>query len=169
MVQAKFGLPHSAVRQLEIYTTAVLLATLKPPELPREEKWRNLMDEISEISCQSYRSTVYENPEFLAYFHEATPQAELGFLNIGSRPTRRKSSTGIGHLRAIPWVFAWTQTRFVLPAWLGVGAGLKGVCEKGHTEDLKAMYKGMAFLPIYHRPDRDDFGEGRHSYSEALR
>ncbi|KAH8496275.1 hypothetical protein H0E87_019150 [Populus deltoides] len=124
MVQAKFGLPHTAVRQLEIYTTAVLLATLKPPELPREEKWRNLMDEISTISCQSYRSTVYENPEFLAYFHEATPQAELGFLNIGSRPTRRKSSTGIGHLRAIPWVFAWTQTRFVLPAWLGVGADI---------------------------------------------
>uniref|UniRef100_A0A6N2MSW1 phosphoenolpyruvate carboxylase n=1 Tax=Salix viminalis TaxID=40686 RepID=A0A6N2MSW1_SALVM len=146
MVQAKFGLPHSAVRQLEIYTTAVLLATLKPPELPREEKWRNLMDEISEISCRSYRSTVYENPEFLAYFHEATPQAELGFLNIGSRPTRRKSSTGIGHLRAIPWVFAWTQTRFVLPAWLGVGAGLKGVCEKGHTEDLKAMYKEWPFF-----------------------
>ncbi|KAJ6899410.1 phosphoenolpyruvate carboxylase 4-like [Populus alba x Populus x berolinensis] len=146
MVQAKFGLPHTAVRQLEIYTTAVLLATLKPPELPREEKWRNLMDEISEISCQSYRSTVYENPEFLAYFHEATPQAELGFLNIGSRPTRRKSSTGIGHLRAIPWVFAWTQTRFVLPAWLGVGAGLKGVCEKGHTQELKAMYKEWPFF-----------------------
>ncbi|KAL9364761.1 hypothetical protein Peur_042634 [Populus x canadensis] len=146
MVQAKFGLPHTAVRQLEIYTTAVLLATLKPPERPREEKWRNLMDEISKISCQSYRSTVYENPEFLAYFHEATPQAELGFLNIGSRPTRRKSSTGIGHLRAIPWVFAWTQTRFVLPAWLGVGAGLKGVCEEGHTQDLKAMYKEWPFF-----------------------
>ncbi|KAJ6318249.1 hypothetical protein OIU76_013726 [Salix suchowensis] len=146
MVQAKFGMPHTAVRQLEIYTTAVLLATLKPPERPREEKWRNLMDEISKISCQSYRSTVYENPEFLAYFHEATPQAELGFLNIGSRPTRRKSSTGIGHLRAIPWVFAWTQTRFVLPAWLGVGAGLKGVCEQGHTQDLKAMYKEWPFF-----------------------
>ncbi|KAK3222640.1 hypothetical protein Dsin_009665 [Dipteronia sinensis] len=146
MVQAKFGLPLTAVRQLEIYTTAVLLATLKPPQPPREEKWRNVMEEISKISCQNYRSTVYENPEFLAYFHEATPQAELGFLNIGSRPTRRKSSTGIGHLRAIPWVFAWTQTRFVLPAWLGVGAGLKGACEKGHTEDLKAMYKEWPFF-----------------------
>ncbi|KAK7838958.1 phosphoenolpyruvate carboxylase 4 [Quercus suber] len=146
MVQAKFGLPQTAVRQLEIYTTAVLLATLRPPQPPREEKWRNLMEEMSEISCQNYRSVVYENPEFLAYFHEATPQAELGFLNIGSRPTRRKSSTGIGHLRAIPWVFAWTQTRFVLPAWLGVGAGLQGVCEKGHTDDLKAMYKEWPFF-----------------------
>lgn len=146
MVQAKFGLPHTAVRQLEIYTTAVLLATMRPPLPPREEKWRNLMEEISKISGQCYRSTVYENPEFLAYFHEATPQAELGFLNIGSRPTRRKSSTGIGHLRAIPWVFAWTQTRFVLPAWLGVGSGLKGVCEKGHKEDLIAMYKEWPFF-----------------------
>ncbi|KAF9626063.1 hypothetical protein IFM89_030731 [Coptis chinensis] len=146
MVQAKFGLPQIAVRQLEIYTTAVLLATLRPPLPPREEKWRNLMEEISEISCQNYRSTVYENPEFLSYFHEATPQAELGFLNIGSRPTRRKSSTGIGHLRAIPWVFAWTQTRFVLPSWLGVGAGLKGACEKGYTEDLRAMYTEWPFF-----------------------
>lgn len=146
MVQAKFGLPQMAVRQLEIYTTAVLLATLRPPLPPREEKWRNLMEEISKLSCNSYRSTVYENPEFLAYFHEATPQAELGYLNIGSRPTRRKSSVGIGHLRAIPWVFAWTQTRFVLPAWLGVGAGLKGVCERGHTEDLRAMYREWPFF-----------------------
>ncbi|KAL6542324.1 Phosphoenolpyruvate carboxylase 4 [Orobanche minor] len=146
MVQAKFGLPQMAVRQLEIYTTAVLLATLRPPQLPKEEKWRNLMDEISQISCNTYRNTVYENPEFLAYFHEATPQAELGCLNIGSRPARRKASTGIGHLRAIPWVFAWTQTRFVLPAWLGVGAGLKGICEKGHTEDLRAMYSNWPFF-----------------------
>lgn len=146
MVQAKFGLPQTAVRQLEIYTTAVLLATMRPPQPPREEKWRNLMEEISKISCQNYRSTVYENPEFLAYFNEATPQAELGYLNIGSRPTRRKSSTGIGHLRAIPWVFAWTQTRFVLPAWLGIGAGLKGVCDMGNTEDLKEMYKEWPFF-----------------------
>ncbi|KAL1198414.1 Phosphoenolpyruvate carboxylase 4 [Cardamine amara subsp. amara] len=146
MVQAKFGIPQTAVRQLEIYTTAVLLATLQPPQPPREEKWRSLMEDISNISCQNYRSTVYENPEFLSYFQEATPQAELGFLNIGSRPTRRKSSTGIGHLRAIPWVFAWTQTRFVLPAWLGVGAGLKGVCEKGHADDIQAMYKEWPFF-----------------------
>lgn len=146
MVQAKFGLPQTAVRQLEIYTTAVLLSTLCPPLPPREIKWRNLMEEISKISCENYRSMVYENPEFISYFNEATPQAELGFLNIGSRPTRRKTSVGIGHLRAIPWVFAWTQTRSVLPAWLGVGAGLKGVCEKGHTEELKSMYEEWPFF-----------------------
>ncbi|KAK9063764.1 hypothetical protein SSX86_017636 [Deinandra increscens subsp. villosa] len=146
MVQAKFGMPGVAVRQLEIYTTAVLLATLRPPKPPRDENWRNLMDEISNLSCQSYRSTVYDNPEFINYFQEATPQAELGHLNIGSRPTRRKSSVGIGDLRAIPWIFAWTQTRFVLPAWLGVGAGLKGVCEKGQVMELKAAYKEWSFF-----------------------
>ncbi|CAJ2644601.1 unnamed protein product [Trifolium pratense] len=123
MVEAKFGLPQIAVRQLEIYTTAVLLATLRPPLPPRDENW-----------------------QFLTYFAEATPEAELGFLNIGSRPARRKNTRGIGHLRAIPWVFAWTQTRFVLPAWLGVGAGLKGACEKGHREELKAMYKEWPFF-----------------------
>ncbi|KAI7731040.1 hypothetical protein M8C21_019929, partial [Ambrosia artemisiifolia] len=134
MVQAKFGIPGIAVRQLEVYTTAVLLATLSPPKPPRDENWRNLMDQISQISCKSYRNTVYENPEFLAYFQEATPQAELGNLNIGSRPTRRKTFVGIGHLRAIPWIFAWTQTRFVLPAWLGVGAGLKVLSTKVESE-----------------------------------
>ncbi|KAK6921807.1 Phosphoenolpyruvate carboxylase, partial [Dillenia turbinata] len=168
MVQAKFGLPQTAVRQLEIYTTAVLLATLCPPHPPREEKWCTLMVEISKLSRQCYRSTVYENPEFLSYFQEATPQAELGFLNIGSRPTRRKSSVGIGHLRAIPWVFAWTQTRFVLPAWLGVGAGVKGVCEKGHTEDLKAMYNEWPFFQSTVDLIEMVLGESRHSYSQAL-
>lgn len=146
MVQAKFGLSETAVRQLEIYTTAVLHATLSPPTPPREEKWRQIMEEISKTSCNHYRSVVYENPQFIDYFQEATPQAELGYLNIGSRPTRRKASVGIGHLRAIPWIFAWTQTRFVLPAWLGVGAGLKDACDKGYEEDLQAMYKDWPFF-----------------------
>ncbi|OAY65640.1 Phosphoenolpyruvate carboxylase 4 [Ananas comosus] len=146
MVQAKFGLPQTAVRQLEIYTTAVLLATMRPPLPPRHEKWRHVMEEISNTSCNHYRSVVYDNPNFITYFQEATPQAELGFLNIGSRPSRRKTSTAIGHLRAIPWIFAWTQTRSVLPAWLGIGAGLKDACDKGYKEELQAMYKEWPFF-----------------------
>ncbi|KAL8229921.1 hypothetical protein R6Q57_014821 [Mikania cordata] len=185
MVQAKFGLPGVAVRQLEVYTTAVLLATLSPPKPPRVENWRNLMEEISKLSTKSYRSTVYENPEFLTYFQEATPQAELGNLNIGSRPTRRKTSVGIGHLRAIPWIFAWTQTRFVLPAWLGVGAGLKGVCEQGHADELQAAYKewpffqstldliemvlGKADVPIVKHYDEVLVSESRRDLGEQLR
>ncbi|RLN22486.1 phosphoenolpyruvate carboxylase 4 [Panicum miliaceum] len=146
MVQAKFGLPQTAVRQLEIYTTAVLLATLRPPHPPREPKWRHLMEEISRVSCAHYRRTVYEDPEFITYFQEATPQAELGFLNIGSRPAKRKPAGGISSLRAIPWVFAWTQTRLVLPAWLGVGAGLQDALDRGHGGELRAMYAEWPFF-----------------------
>ncbi|KAF8760412.1 hypothetical protein HU200_010204 [Digitaria exilis] len=146
MVQAKFGLPQTAVRQLEIYTTAVLLATLRPPHPPRDPNWRHLMEDISRVSCAHYRRTVYEDPEFITYFQEATPQAELGFLNIGSRPAKRKPSGGISSLRAIPWVFAWTQTRLVLPAWLGVGAGLQSAMDAGHGEELRAMYDEWPFF-----------------------
>lgn len=146
MVQAKFGLPQTSVRQLEIYTTAVLLATLRPPQPPRDDKWRGVMEEISRVSCAQYRSTVYENPEFIKYFQEATPQAELGYLNIGSRPAKRRTTPGISNLRAIPWVFAWTQTRLVLPAWLGVGRGLQDACDKGHTHELRAMYEEWPFF-----------------------
>ena len=146
MVQAKFGLQQTAVRQLEIYTTAVLLATLRPPQPPRDPSWRNLMDDISRVSCAHYRRTVYEDPEFITYFQEATPQAELGFLNIGSRPAKRKPAGGIASLRAIPWVFAWTQTRLVLPAWLGVGAGLQDALDRGHGGELRAMYAEWPFF-----------------------
>ncbi|KAK8452203.1 hypothetical protein SEVIR_5G072900v4 [Setaria viridis] len=146
MVQAKFGLPQTAVRQLEIYTTAVLLATLRPPQPPRDPNWRHLMEEISRVSCAHYRRTVYEDPDFITYFQEATPQAELGFLNIGSRPAKRKPAGGISSLRAIPWVFAWTQTRLVLPAWLGVGTGLQGALDGGHGEELRAMYAEWPFF-----------------------
>lgn len=148
MVQAKFGLPQTAVRQLEIYTTAVLLATMRPPHPPRDPNWRNVMEEISRVSCAHYRRTVYEDPDFITYFQEATPQAELGFLNIGSRPAKRRSSAplGIENLRAIPWVFAWTQTRMVLPAWLGVGAGLQDARDRGLTQELKDMYNEWPFF-----------------------
>ncbi|KAJ7296741.1 hypothetical protein O6H91_15G022500 [Diphasiastrum complanatum] len=146
MVQAKFGLPQTAVRQLEIYTTAVLLATLHPPNPPRSAKWRDVMEEISEQSCKHYRNVVYQNPEFIPYFHETTPEAELGNLNIGSRPTRRKQSGGVSQLRAIPWIFAWTQTRSVLPAWLGLGAGLLTAFKKGHKDDLQSMYREWPFF-----------------------
>eukprot|EP00850_Spirogloea_muscicola_P006574 SM000031S11583 [mRNA] locus=s31:530160:538185:+ [translate_table: standard] len=146
MVQAKFGLPQVAVRQLEIYTTAVLLATLHPPVPPRSLDWRSIMEEISTSSCSHYRDIVFNSEQFLQYFHEATPEAELGHLNIGSRPTRRKKSGGVRELRAIPWIFAWTQTRFVLPAWLGVGMGLATAFEKGHKSELQAMYKEWPFF-----------------------
>lgn len=125
MVQAKFGIPSIAIRQLEIYTTAVLLSTLKPPEPETREEIRRTMEQMSETSCRAYREIVQEHPQFITYFRQATPEAELGNLNIGSRPSRRKKDGGISSLRAIPWIFAWTQTRLNLPGWLGVGVALK--------------------------------------------
>lgn len=159
MVQAKFGLPQTAIRQLEIYTTAVLLATLRPPPPPREEKWRNLMEEISKISCQSYRSTVYENQEFLTYFHEATPQAELGFLNIGSRPTRRKSSGGIGNLRCNSMDIRVDPNQICPSCLARSWSRTKGCLRKGTYRRNQSNVQRMAVFPVYHRPYRDGFRE----------
>jgi phosphoenolpyruvate carboxylase len=92
------------------------------------------------------RDVVFNSPEFLQYFRQVTPEGELGKLNIGSRPTRRKASdAGVGSLRAIPWIFAWMQTRHVLPSWLGVGEALAEVLPKREAE-LKAMAKEWPFF-----------------------
>ena len=187
MVNQKFGTPAVGVRQLEVYTTAVAVATNKPPKLPRDAHWRSLMDDLSRISCEDYRSVsdhaqilshirvhgiitlhfasslkashatglllhlaiysvlgciiplshaplhmqiVYKHPHFISYFRNATPEEELANLNIGSRPARRKQGGGLETLRAIPWIFAWTQTRLVLPAWLGIGAALSALFDQ---------------------------------------
>jgi phosphoenolpyruvate carboxylase len=125
MIQAEFGLVGIALRTLEIYTTATLDATLAPPEPPREE-WRALMDGMAGAAASEYRKIVYETPEFLDYFRAATPEQELAEINIGSRPARRGASKkGVESLRAIPWQFAWTQNRLLLPSWLGVDGGLE--------------------------------------------
>ena len=124
MIQAKFGLPGLAVRNLELYATAVLEASLLPPDAP-PDAWRSLMDQLADRACAAYRQVVREEPDFVPYFRTATPEPELGVLNIGSRPARRPGQGGgIESLRAIPWVFAWTQVRLMLPAWLGTEAAL---------------------------------------------
>ena len=126
VIQAKFGLPGIAVRTFDVYTTAVLEATLTPPSGP-EPEWRVTMDRLADTSCAAYRGIVREHPQFVPYFRAATPERELGGLNIGSRPARRPAAPGAGveSLRAIPWVFAWTQVRLMLPAWLGIGEALE--------------------------------------------
>ena len=117
MIRFKFGLPGIALRTLELYTCATLEATLLPPPAP-SKKWCALMEDLTQCSLASYRNEISQ-PNFLEYFHEATPEQELQRLSLGSRPAKRKSSGGIESLRAIPWVFAWTQTRLLIPAWLG--------------------------------------------------
>ena len=123
MIQAKFGLPDIAVRTMEVYTTATLEATLTPAGQV-EPEWRAAMDRMSERARTSYRAVVYEHPRFLEYFHTATPEPELSGVRIGSRPARRKDGADLESLRAIPWQFAWTQTRLLLASWLGVDEAL---------------------------------------------
>jgi len=146
MVQAKFGFHAVARRQLDIYSHAVLLATLDPPKPPKDDAWRALMDSMSRVSCEAYRSVVFDDPLFISYFNHATPQEELANLNIGSRPTRRKVGADVSNLRAIPWIFAWTQTRMVLPAWLGVADGIAAALADGHGPVLHDMYEHWPFF-----------------------
>lgn len=145
MVDAKFGLPGIAVRTLELYLTATLEATLLPGAQP-EPAWRALMDDLAERSRRAYRGMVYDRPDFVRYFRMATPEPELAYVNVGSRPARRATGEGVTALRAIPWVFAWTQTRLMLPAWLGVGAALAQAVAEGRLDDLRRMYRDWPFF-----------------------
>ena len=145
MIQAQFGLPDIAVRTMEVYTTATLEATLNPPAQPTRE-WREAMDRLAERSRSSYRITVFDNPQFLEYFHTATPEPELGGIRIGSRPARRGGGDEIATLRAIPWQFAWTQTRLLLPSWLGLEDAVEEAWAGHHAPLLKAMYERWPFF-----------------------
>jgi phosphoenolpyruvate carboxylase len=140
MLQALFGLPDIALRTLEIYTTGTLEAWLSPAPDP-EPEWRRSMDRLAEDARSAYRGLVYEHPSFVDYFRASTPAQEIGEMNIGSRPARRKPSTDVAGLRAIPWQFAWTQTRLILGAWLGAGEALEEAITRGELAELRRMYR----------------------------
>ena len=145
MIRFKFGLEGIALQTLEIYTAATLEATLLPPPIPKQE-WRHLMNTMTELSVQVYRQTVRENPNFVQYLRTVTPELELQMLPLGSRPAKRKVSGGIESLRAIPWVFAWTQIRLMLPAWLGTGTALKQIIDQNQKEQLEEMLKEWPYF-----------------------
>mmetsp|Transcript_74804 Transcript_74804/g.200524 ORF Transcript_74804/g.200524 Transcript_74804/m.200524 type:complete len:314 (-) Transcript_74804:514-1455(-) len=139
-----FGLPSIASHTMERYTVSVLRATLAPPEPPSQES-RALMETLAERSCQVYRSIVFDTPAFVDLFRAITPEQELKALNIGSRPSKR-SVGGIEALRAIPWIFAWTQSRLQLPVWLGVGTAIKEHIAAGNIDKLQGMYREWPFF-----------------------
>jgi phosphoenolpyruvate carboxylase len=140
MLQALFGLPEIAVRTMEVYTSGTLEAWLAPPPSARPE-WRARMDRLRDDARDAYRAIVYDNPRFIEYFHAGTPVSELSAMNIGSRPARRTGGGSVESLRAIPWQFAWTQTRLLLGAWLGVEEALDKAAQRGETEELREMYR----------------------------
>ena len=144
MIRFKFGLPDIAEQNLNLYLAAVLEATLLPPPPPTPE-WRHLMDELAADGVSAYRAVVRENPQFVEYFRQSTPEQELGRLPLGSRPAKRRAG-GIESLRAIPWIFGWTQTRLMLPAWLGWEAALSKALERGEGELLGQMREQWPFF-----------------------
>ncbi|QJQ94712.1 MULTISPECIES: phosphoenolpyruvate carboxylase [Halomonadaceae] len=149
MIRFKFGQPDIALRSMEIYTCAVLEATLLPPPQPQPH-WREEMDRLAEIAHRGYVSVVRENPDFVPYFRAVTPEGSLGRLPLGSRPTKRRQDGGVETLRAIPWIFAWTQTRLMLPAWLGSGdAFVTRLEEPGGLERLREMREQWPFFGTY--------------------
>jgi len=145
VIEQKFGMPALVRHNLMLYTTSVLEATLTPPPQPKLE-WIQIMDQMSSTSCQAYREIVKEQAEFVRYFREVTPEQELGRLMIGSRPTKRRASGGVESLRAIPWMFAWTQTRLILPAWLGLGEALQEAINKNQISLVQNMLSTWPFF-----------------------
>ncbi|MEO5894083.1 MAG: phosphoenolpyruvate carboxylase [Vicinamibacterales bacterium] len=148
MIQAQFGLPEIAARTLEVYTTATLEATFARADPPKRH-WRETMDRLATTGRRVYREIVYEQPSFVQYFRTATPEVELSTLPIGSRPARRdkgSNDAGVESLRAIPWVFGWTQTRLLLPTWLGAGEAFRDELDRGNGTLLRAMYLDWSFF-----------------------
>jgi phosphoenolpyruvate carboxylase len=137
-----------AERNLELMIAASLDALARPnardPEGHftgvLEPEWEAALDELSDLSFGFYRKNILDNPDLITYFEQSTPVSELEHAMIGSRPSRRKASTNIGDLRAIPWVFGWTQSRLLVPAWFGVGYAFSKYMEKpGALELLQTM------------------------------
>lgn len=138
MIRWKFGAPELAVANLARYISATLDATLTPPREPTDSE-RTAMAEMAANAVASYRAAVRDDPKFVTLFRSLTPEQELGILSLGSRPARRAlpGQTGdVASLRAIPWVFAWTQVRLMLPAWLGTDAA---IASEAHLEAARRM------------------------------
>src|SRR5207237_2246488 len=150
-INAKYGLRGIALRTLEQTVSAVALATALPraPD-GREPGWTRIMDAIAQNSRAAYRALVYDDPQFVEYFRLATPIDVIQRMEIGSRPASRQSEADPRHeierLRAIPWVFAWTQSRHLLPGWYGLGTGLDRAVERYGTGMLAEMVRDWPFF-----------------------
>ncbi|KAK1405083.1 Phosphoenolpyruvate carboxylase [Heracleum sosnowskyi] len=149
VIEQSFGEQSLCFRTLQRFTAATLEHGMHPPTSPKPE-WRALMDEMAAVATKEYRNIVFQEPRFVEYFRLATPELEYGRMNIGSRPSKRKASGGIESLRAIPWIFAWTQTRFHLPVWLGFGGAFKYVIQKNPENLLmvQEMYNTWPFFRV---------------------
>ena len=147
IINEKYGLRGIALRTLEQITGSVALATALPRHRGSEApEWREMMDVIAAESRTAYRKLIYDAPGFYDYFRSATPIDVIERMRIGSRPSARRSQSGIEDLRAIPWVFAWTQSRFTLPGWYGLGTGLAKAIEQFGHEAFSDMFREWFFF-----------------------
>ncbi|GAB2489367.1 phosphoenolpyruvate carboxylase [Arenimonas alkanexedens] len=147
VIHRKYGIRAIALRNLEQMTGAVLRASLRPRAAePREAAWRAMAAEIAASARAHYRGLVYERAGFVDYFRAATPIDVIERLRIGSRPSKRGQAGGVASLRAIPWVFAWSQNRCGLTAWLGVGTGLAEAVEKHGRDAVAEMARDWPFF-----------------------
>ncbi len=142
VIAAKYGTRESAITNLEAMTSATLLASLEPDQLPQADaaRFAGAMDRLSDTAFHAYRALVYGTDGFTTFFRQATPIAEIAGLKIGSRPASRKKSDAIEDLRAIPWVFSWAQARIMLPGWYGVGAAIKAFEDKGLLREMASAW-----------------------------
>jgi phosphoenolpyruvate carboxylase len=147
VISFKYSMRGLARRNLDTVLAAVLEASAD--ESPREPdpRWMGAMEDLSETAQAAYRALVYEDDDFLPFFSESSPIGELSLLNMGSRPARRVQNPTVDSLRAIPWVFAWTQNRFLLPSWYGAGTALGGYAADARKLGiLREMYEGWPFF-----------------------
>ncbi len=150
VIHRKYGIRALALRSLEQAAGAVLRASLRPraPE-PREPRWKPVMDIIASESSRSYRAFVGD-AQFMDYFRLATPIDVIERMTLGSRPSRRLGqNAALSNLRAIPWVFAWSQARAVIPGWFGVGSGLQAAASAGHEDTLLEMAHDWPFFSTF--------------------
>ena len=145
VIQQKYGYEPMAKYNLCSYIGAVTEATLNPPPYPKKN-WRILIEKMADISKNSYRKNINQSSDFIKYFETVTPHKALGKLSIGSRPSKRKNVDKIKSLRAIPWVFAWTQIRLMLPAWLGSAEALRYSYIKKFRKTLYDMERNWPFF-----------------------
>ncbi|MDB9529473.1 phosphoenolpyruvate carboxylase [Oscillatoria sp. CS-180] len=139
VLASKYNLPDLALYNLETVATAVIQGSLLHSSVDEIDPWNEIMEELAASSRRHYRSLIYEQADFVDFFHQVTPIEEISQLQISSRPARRKGKKTLDSLRAIPWVFSWTQARFLLPAWYGVGTALNEFLEEDPEERLKLL------------------------------
>jgi phosphoenolpyruvate carboxylase len=139
VLASKYSLPELALYHLETVTTAVIQASLLRTGFDDIQPWNEIMEELATRSRTHYRALIYEQPDLVDFFHQVTPIQEISQLQISSRPARRGGKKDLGSLRAIPWVFSWTQSRFLLPSWYGVGTALQGFLDEEPEENLKLL------------------------------